>query len=125
MIEDELSDEERERLGRRDHVNRESLRAVLTTRNGRRFLWSMFQRAGYGQNAFTFQREATDFNCGRQSVAAELRIEMEAIDRNAYINMITEAQEDNDYVNGTNPDTDDAGHSNSLDLFQQPKPNVG
>lgn len=89
------------RNNRQFELENEALRSVLNSRAGRRFIYRLMQRSGIDGMAFTGDNNITNFNFGRQSVAADLKADILAINGEAIILMMREAREDEKYVNGS------------------------
>jgi len=95
------------RQKRTAELETDALRAVLNARNGRRFLYRHMMNCGMDGFPFTGENNTTNFNCGRQSVAADLKANIKAINGDALALMIREAIEDENYVNGSDPTQSD------------------
>lgn len=79
--------------------------AIITqmkTRGGRTLVYGILEQCGIMRNAFTGQRETTDFNLGQQNVGHWLFDLLDANCPEQYLTMLKEAKED--YFNdGTRP----------------------
>lgn len=106
LLTEVLDPEEKKRMDTRIRLDTDALRQVVMTRLGRRFIYQLMQKAGMDGNPFTGEINSTNYNCGRKSVASDLKADIEAINRDAYILILREAKEDDDYVNGTSSGTD-------------------
>lgn len=70
----------------------EDLRTVMSTVNGRRFMWRLLVQAGLQSSSFVAGDSlATSFNEGRRHVAIALRDELERVDVALYAAMLREA----------------------------------
>jgi hypothetical protein len=59
---------------------RDDLRKVLSTPEGQRLIWRLFEFSGIYRNAYSGNTNSTDYNCGMQAVGQFLLDE--AIDAN-------------------------------------------
>ena len=89
----------------RQDLERDAFKTVLSTRAGRRFLWQLLGDCGLTKNPFTGDNNATNFNCGRQSVATDLLVKIDAYDPSAFTQMSREAKEEETYANRSTDDT--------------------
>ena len=80
-------------------LEQDALKRVLSSREGRRFVMFLLGKCGITLNPFTGQDSATNFNCGRHSVATTLIADIDAVDPDAYLIMQREHKEDKQYVN--------------------------
>lgn len=71
------------------------LRDVLSTRQGRRFVWKQLVQAGCFRMSFTYGApETTAFNEGRRSLGLALMAEIHELDAALYIRMANEARDE-------------------------------
>lgn len=73
-----------------------ALAFILRSKQGRRWMWKHMGDCGLTMNPYANQREATDFNCGRQSVAQALLVDIQRVDAAAFPLMINEAMMEED-----------------------------
>lgn len=78
MVNDLKKEEQREK----NQINqeRDDLRKILALPEGKRFIWRLFEFSGIYRNAYSGDKNSTEFNCGMQSVGHYLLDE--AIDAN-------------------------------------------
>lgn len=86
------AEQEEKRLERKRQAA-EDLKWIMSDKRGRRFIWHLLEISAFLVNAFTGQREFTDFNCGKalmgQTIFADINIHCPA----RYETMVQEAQE--------------------------------
>lgn len=84
--------------GRKEKQGRErelaDMRAVLGTREGRRFVWRLMGWSGFLENPSNARGDMTHQNIGRGDCGRFLLAEILAADENAYLAMQTEARAD-------------------------------
>ena len=75
--------------------DRKDLRDVLSTIQGRRFVWKQLEQAGVFRLSIAFgESQRTDFNEGRRSLGLALMAEIHALDPALYVQMAREAQDE-------------------------------
>lgn len=80
---------------RRHDRDRKDLRDVLSTVQGRRFVWKQLEQAGVFRLSIAFgEPQRTDFNEGRRSLGLALMAEIHAFDPALYVQMAHEANEE-------------------------------
>jgi hypothetical protein len=47
----------------------DDIRAILASKEGKRFVWRILEHCGLYRNSFAAQAKMTEYNCGVQSVA--------------------------------------------------------
>lgn len=75
----------------------EELKVIMSTPQGRSFLWRMLAKTGLYEEVFT-GNSTTFYRCGRQSIGLWLLSEIHEADKRGYIKMQQEAlnkEEDN------------------------------
>lgn len=89
-----MTDHLTEKLSRADELVRDrvktDLEAVLRLPQGRRVILSILERCGVYRNAYTGEREATDFRLGEQNVALWLIGQIEAVNPVEYPTLLLE-----------------------------------
>lgn len=88
--------EAKARVRLRDDQATEDVRWILSTRQGRRFVWKILERSRI--HALSFDEESarkSDFNEGKRSIGNQLLAELMSIRPDAYIEMMKESEEDN------------------------------
>jgi len=76
---------------------KENIRSVLATREGRRFVWHVLGRiCRIHTQSYVADSDRTAFNDGRRSVGLELIRQVNEADKNAYWKMAQESTEQND-----------------------------
>ena len=81
---------QRERQERDHELN--DLRDVLSTRQGRRFVWKLLGMAGCFRLSFVYgEAETTAFNEGRRSLGLALMADVHEADAEKYVQMANEA----------------------------------
>ena len=79
---------------RRDR-DRKDLRDVLSTVQGRRFVWKQLEQSGVFRLSIAFgEPQRTDFNEGRRSLGLALMADIHALDPALYVQMATEAHDE-------------------------------
>ena len=73
----------------------DDIRVVLSTRQGRRFVWRHMTNAGIFQSCFT-GNSATFFNEGKRDVGLKLLAEVQEAGEELYLRMMKEAKGDDD-----------------------------
>lgn len=86
-------------------INR-GLEEILSSREGRTFLWWLLGEAGFGQQPHTANALNTAFNCGKLEVANYLLARIALVDPAGFVRMQAERIEN---VNSGNDDTASAG----------------
>lgn len=83
-----------EKLSRDDELNRDrvilDLEAVLRLPQGRRVLLMILERCGMYRNAYTGERQATDFRLGEQNVGLWLIAQIEMVNPTEYPALLLE-----------------------------------
>ena len=83
-----------QKLSREDELMRDrvvsDLEAVLRLPQGRRVLSSVIERCGVYRNAYTGEREATDFRLGEQNIALWLISQIEMVGATEYPTLLIE-----------------------------------
>ena len=83
---------QRERHGRIRDL--QDLRAVLSTANGRRFLWRLLGMCKVYAGGFTDNPNYSMYRDGRRDVGFELLNDINEADENGYLNLVMEAKKD-------------------------------
>lgn len=76
---------------RKIRIEDEDLRAVMSTAQGRRFLWRLLEQTGIYKLSYTGNSE-TFFNEGQRNIGLKLLAEMHRVDPEHYILMTQECQ---------------------------------
>jgi hypothetical protein len=71
----------------------DDVRAVLSTIEGRRFLWRLLEAGGLWGPSYAETATATAYNEGRRSVAINLMLELQRVAPERYLQALREHQE--------------------------------
>jgi len=94
-------DEKQVKRARRDEAffdkqKNEDYKAVLSTRSGRRLLWTLMGDMGAEKQPFT-GNNTTFFNCGELNAAKRIKTGIVEADQEAFFQMMREAKEEEDF----------------------------
>jgi len=84
-------------------------RALLTSPDGRSFLWWLLDITRYGGTPWTTNALTTSFNCGEQNIGQQLLARLTSVDPEGFLNLLKERNDDRHDDDGNSRDRDDDG----------------
>lgn len=84
----EQETEEAKRFQRQ--LDDDDLQWLMSDKRGRRYVWRMLGVTGVFRNPFSMQREATDFNCGKQVIGQTMLADIHRLCPESYNKMVME-----------------------------------
>lgn len=90
----EIVEKQRKRAEALAVRDKEDLRVVMSTPQGRRFLWAVMAKCGILSTTAVESPHFTYFNEGRRSVGTDIFTRIHEVSPDAYIQMVRESQED-------------------------------
>lgn len=99
-------------LARQAQLRRDNfVKAAVTTREGREYIYWLLELGKMGRNPYSGNALSTAFACGELNVGQQIQAHLIEIAPNAFLEMLSEKEEER--LNAIRPDTDTDSESDS------------